>query len=396
MRFFARLLEITTLASAALLSACGGGGGGGGGGLPVTDAGFLKLALTDAAACGYSQINVTVQKVRVHTSASAADSDPGWWEVVLSPAQKVDLLTLTNGAVLELGQVQLPVGTYQQLSLVLDSSTPLANSVVPIVTGTETALALTAGSQSTLKIPVSIAVVKDQVSDYVVDFDACNSVLRLSGTSSYELRARLSTIQRLSTTGQRVTGFVAPTLASTTISLQQGGAIVRSTTPDAAGHFVLYPAPVGTYDLVVSALGDVPAVVTNVPVSATASTDINTVGTPIDPPSSPVVHTIHGSVSTGTTPVDARVAIVKRYNGGPDVTIAGAPVDGTTGALLYTVPTLAPVRAPYVPGLAPLVFSPDNTPPTGAFTVVVTAKGTTQSQVVDATSTDPAVSFTFP
>ena len=100
MRSFARFLEITTLASAALLSACGGGGGGGGsGGLPVTDAGFLKVALTDAAACGYSQINVTVQKVRVHTSATAADSDPGWWEVVLSPAPKVDLLTLSNGAV---------------------------------------------------------------------------------------------------------------------------------------------------------------------------------------------------------------------------------------------------------------------------------------------------------
>jgi hypothetical protein len=116
MSLLARFLNVAAVASAALLSACGGGGGGGGGGgTPVTDAGSIKVALTDAAACGYNQINVTVQKVRFNASATAADGDAGWWEVVLSPAQKVNLLTLTNGAVLELGQVQVPVGTYQQL-----------------------------------------------------------------------------------------------------------------------------------------------------------------------------------------------------------------------------------------------------------------------------------------
>jgi hypothetical protein len=400
MRLLARLLEIATLASAALLSACGGGGGSGGGGIPVTDAGFLKVALTDAAACGYNQINVTVQKVRAHTSATAADSDPGWWEVVLSPAPKVDLLTLTNGTVLELGQVQLPVGTYQQLSLVLaanDATTPLANSVVPVgPTPTETPLATPAGLQSGLKIPVSIAVTKDQISDYVIDFDACNSVLRLGASGSYNLSPRIAAIQRLSATGQRVTGFVATTLApsSTRISLQQAGTVVRTTNPDATGRFVLYPVPTGTYDLVISALAVVPAVVTNVPVTATASTDVNTVGTPIDPPPSPI-RTISGTVITNTTPIDARVAIVKKYTGGPNVTMFGAPADATTGFLAYTVSTAAPVRAPYVAGITPLVFSPDNTAPTGRYTVVVTAKGTVQSTDVDATSTDPVVSFTF-
>ena len=82
--------------AAALLVACGGGGGGGGssggGGGVITDAGILKLAITDAPACGYDRINVTVQKVRVHPSSTAADADPGWSEVVLAPAQRIDLL----------------------------------------------------------------------------------------------------------------------------------------------------------------------------------------------------------------------------------------------------------------------------------------------------------------
>ncbi len=107
MSLAARFIKIAAVCTAALLSACGGGGGGGGtsggggggGGGTITDAGTLKVALTDAPACGYNQINVTVQKVRVHQSATAADGDPGWSEIVLSPPQRIDLLSLTNGNV---------------------------------------------------------------------------------------------------------------------------------------------------------------------------------------------------------------------------------------------------------------------------------------------------------
>ena len=58
--------------------------------------------------------------------------------------------------------------------------------------------------------------------------------------------------------------------------------------------------------------------------------------------------------------------------------------------------TAAPVRAPYVAGITPLVFSPDNTQPTGRYTVTATALGATKSTDVDATTNDPVVSFTFP
>src|ERR1700756_4876606 len=85
-----------------------------GGGIPVStsgtttptsgDSGTLRLAMTDAPACGYDAVNVTVVKVRVHQSSTATDSDPGWSEVVLSPAKRLDLLSLTNGVLFELGQ----------------------------------------------------------------------------------------------------------------------------------------------------------------------------------------------------------------------------------------------------------------------------------------------------
>jgi hypothetical protein len=36
--------------------------------------------------CGYDQVNVPIDKVRVNQSATAADTDPGWSEIVLNPA----------------------------------------------------------------------------------------------------------------------------------------------------------------------------------------------------------------------------------------------------------------------------------------------------------------------
>jgi hypothetical protein len=403
MSFLARFSKIAALATAALVAACGGGGGGGGGstgGGPIVDAGILKVAMTDAPACGYEKVNVTVQKVRVHQSSTAAAGDPGWSEVVLVPPQRVDLLTLMNGVVVELGQVTLPVGKYRQLSVVLaanDATSPLANSVTPLAQ-TERALGAPASLQGGLTIPVDIDIVKDQITDVVVDFDACNSVLRLGATGNYDLSPRLSVVRRLSATGQRITGWVSTTLdpSTTRISAQSAGAVVRATSPDSTGRFVLYPLPAGTYDVVISGLGRVPAVITGVPASDTASTDLNTAATAINPPAS-TTHTAQGTVNTGATPVDARVTIVKKYTGGPNVVIAGAPVDANTGNLAYTLSTGAAVRAPFVANNGALNFSADPAAPTGLYTIVVTSGGVSKSADVDVTTGDPGpASFTFP
>jgi len=283
--------------------------------------------------------------------------------------------------------------------LVNDASSPLANAVTP-VGQTERPLATPAALQSGLKIPVDIDVAKDQISDYVIDFDACNSVLRVGATGNYNLSPRYSVVQRAPGVVQRVTGYVSTTLDPTTtrISVQTNGTTVptvwRSTVPDATGRFVLYPVPAGSYNLVISSPDRVPAIVTGVPVTATGSTDVSTQAEPINPPTAAVQHGIIGTVSTGTTPVDARVAIVKSYSTGQNVVIAGAPADASTGALAYTVAGGAAVRAPF--SALPLVFSADSAAPTGLYTVAVTSGGATKTQTADATTSDPQLTFTFP
>ncbi|HET7525430.1 MAG TPA: DUF4382 domain-containing protein, partial [Burkholderiaceae bacterium] len=144
---------------AGLLAACGGGGGEG--------IGTMRLSLTDAPACGYDNVWVTVQKVRVHRSATANDNDAGWSEVVLATPKRVDLLTLTNGALEPLGQTQLPAGTYTQMRLVLAPNTasdPLANSIKP-TGGSETALTTPSGAQSGLKMNIDLTIQPDTVAD---------------------------------------------------------------------------------------------------------------------------------------------------------------------------------------------------------------------------------------
>ena len=65
--------------SVPLIAACGGGG-------QTSDNGTIRYALTDAPSCGYDSVNVTVQKIRIHQSSTAAETDGGWSEVVLNPA----------------------------------------------------------------------------------------------------------------------------------------------------------------------------------------------------------------------------------------------------------------------------------------------------------------------
>jgi hypothetical protein len=74
--------------------------------------------MTDAPACGYDHVYVTVNKIRVHQSASADGAAAGWSELSI-PVQRNDLLSLNNGVLQDLGS--LPVGTYQQVRLVLAS-----------------------------------------------------------------------------------------------------------------------------------------------------------------------------------------------------------------------------------------------------------------------------------
>ena len=172
-----RLLSTLALLAGTLLAACGGGGGSDAGATPdaggnpsSSGVGSLQLSLTDAPAC-YEQVNVTVERIRIHRSADAADDDGGWSELVLHPSRRVDLTRLTNGRLEGLGRVTLPAGTYTQMRLVLADNTnadPLANSVKPYG-GAEVPLKTPSGQQSGLKLKLDVVVPEGQVAHLVLE-----------------------------------------------------------------------------------------------------------------------------------------------------------------------------------------------------------------------------------
>lgn len=380
------------IAASALLVACGSGGGGGG-----AESGTLRIALTDRPACGYDAVFVTIQKVRVHQSGTAGESDAGWSEVVLQPAKRVDLMTLQNGVLAELGQTPLPTGKYTQLRLVLaanDATTPMANSVIP-TGGTETPLTTPSALQTGLKLNVNIDVEADKLADFVLDFEACRSVVKRGNSGEYNLKPVVSVTPRIFT---GIVGFVHIDLAAgtTEVSAQQDGVVKKSTTPDATGKFVLGPIADGNYDIVVSAAGRATATVVSVPASSLANTVLNDATLPINPPVS-VTQTASGTVTItpAVSPIDAVVVARKIYTGGPTVEVAGGPVDGDTGAFSYVLPSGAPVKSAFV---SPLSFAADTASPTGNYTLVATAGALApKSLVVNLTTADVAgANFAFP
>jgi hypothetical protein len=373
---------------AAGLAACGGGGDGS---ASVAGSGTLRLALTDAPACGYDAVNVTVQKIRVNQNGGASDNDTGWSEIVLNPAKRMDLLKLTNGVLDELGQTPLPTGKYTQLRLVLaenDNARPLANSVVP--TGSaEVALKTPSGQQSGVKTNINIDIAANKMADFVLDFDACKSVVVAGGSGQYLLKPVVTVIPRYVS---GVAGFVNTATANTSVSLQQGGVVVKATTPDSAGKFLLQPVAPGSYTLVLTAPGRTTAVVTSVAVATDTVTSMNASGTPFALPVSATANV------NGNAPADTLVHVLQPLTSGISVEVAGRFVNATSGNYAYALPVNAPLVAPYVAASTLLAFTAD-TAAAGKYTLKASLSGFTDKTVALAPLASGATvtsNFSFP
>jgi hypothetical protein len=389
-----RALSVT---AALVLAACGGSDSAP---APVTpSAGTIRVALTDMPACDYDEVNVTVEKVRVHQSASASDNSAGWSEVVVNPAKRVNLLTLTNGVLEELGSTQLEAGHYQQLRLALSNNTPaapFANSVVP-TGGTETPLDTPNAQQSGLKMNANITVAANQLADVVLDFHACDSVVATGQTNRYILKPVLSILPRV-TSGLAVEGYVAGAMASgsTSVSLQKEGVVARATVPDANGKFLLSPVPAaGTYDLVITAAGRVTSVVTAVPVTTTGKTVINSSSAPIDPAISATRKASGNVTTTGSAAIPDATVHALQASGTPKIEVIARPINADTGAYTFNLPVAAPVKTAYVAGATTLTFAPESAAAAKYTLEARVPTKPTQTASIDLTSADVVTPFMF-
>lgn len=370
------------------LIACGGGGGG----APST--GTLKLAMTDAPACGYDHVYVTVNKIRVHQSATADGTELLGWSELSIPAQRIDLLSLTNGVLQELGSLPLPAGNYQQVRLVLadnpanpSTANPLANALVLSGSADEVPLSTPSAQQSGFKLKARFDVQSGQVADMVLDFDACRSIVKAGGSGRYNLKPVVAVIPRLTTA---IEGYVDPSIAPhVVVSTRDPDNNLRATVPNpTTGKFTLAYLPENThYTVVVAGQNLTTAAVTNVPVSrATGVTVLNTAQTAIWPAALAMAD-VAGVVSNSANALltDAQVSARQTLSTGQVLEVASTGVDVTSADYRMSLPLAAAVKAPYVQG-AVLNFSTDSMV-AGRYNVTGTAAGyTTQS-------TDPVLNL---
>lgn len=387
-----RILLMAFVAS--VLAACGGGDDSATTTSTTSAKGTLSVKLTDAPATAYEEVWVTIDEVRIHRSDSAEEGDGGWETLDVGdgvlPLQ-VDLLTLRNGVLASLGDVELEAGQYSQIRLVLaenpaNGNGELANYVVVRVdeTTTEThALTTPSAQQSGLKLIHPFEVPEGETVELVLDFDAARSVVKAGKSGKYLLKPTIAVIPTVvgdvvvnSEVAGAFEGDDLALAAGAGVSLQSVDAdgkvtVVRAGVVEADGTWNLTPVPAGSgYNLVVTQPGFRTAVLTGIDV---AEGEVLAVPSfPLDPLGGDDVEVAaNTALVEGTVDPDAAVTVqaLNRLDAGNAVEVAFATVAEGEGGFAMTLPALAPTVAPYVAGEAP-VFTPMGDPALYDFVVV--------------------------
>ncbi len=355
----AAALAATTL----LVAACGGGGSG-------SREGALAVRLTDGQSCSYKEVFVTIEGVRVHRSASAADGDGGWEELVLATPLRIDLMTLRNGVFENLGTLPLEAGDYQQVRLVLAANAgggaPFANQLT-LEDDSVVALRTPSAQQSGLKLNVHMTIEPGETAELVLDFDPCKSVVMAGNSGMYLLKPVI--------TGyfEEVSAIRGSVAAGAFVSAQVDGEVVKSTVADENGVFVLWPMVAGSYDVVVAAPALANAALTDVVIPDDDTTiEVGALAVPANTGSIEVP----GSVTADADLV--AVVAARQAVGGTTIEVAsqtlGVEADTSTG-FSFTLAAGAPVSLPWVSGTAGYTFTAGAPDATADYTITAAADG---------------------
>ncbi|MDH5668002.1 MAG: DUF4382 domain-containing protein [Nitrospira sp.] len=372
------------------LVALGCGSEGGGGGTPVARPGTVSVSLTDAPACGYEAVVVTVKEVRIHQSSTENDQNAaGWKDITLDPPRSINLLELndptqTSLGLDYLGETQVTAGHYTQLRLVLEENKgndPLMwSNYIVLESGDPNThdpserikLGTPSGIQTGIKLIHQFTVGSGQRVDLLFDFDACHSIVQ-TGSGKYKLKPVIKVIP-YELNG--IEGFVDASLVGqhVIVSAQDGGEVIRavvpnsSTDPDFRGKFFLPRLDPGSYDVVITADNHATTVITEVPVQTeTSVTHISTNATPFHLADSSM-QSVDGTVTLD--PADDEGLVIVKAKQTLELTppvvvtvkslVAAVVGGGSAGDYQFNMmlPTGAPAVAPY--SLIPPAIAPDS------------------------------------
>jgi hypothetical protein len=265
--------------------------------------GMVNVTVSDPPSCmppngQFTHVFVTIRSVQANIDPNASDDSPGWQELapqLVSQPKQIDLFSepQTTCILAQLGSASLPVGSYQQIRLLLISNTPDAGSALPannacanngfncvvLEDASIHELQLSSQANTGLKIPPGqivggpLQVTAGQSVDLNIDFNACASIVH-EGNGKFRLKPTL-TAGQVSANNSGISGKVvdsvtkAPIAGSVQVAIEQRDStgidrILMQAAVDGSGNFNFCPLPTGMFDIVVVGIG--PA---NVPYNAT-------------------------------------------------------------------------------------------------------------------------------
>lgn len=253
----------------------------------VNDSGMSNISIKLVDDPGdFDNVFIDVQDVMVKVNDDS-DGDQGW--VSLDPINTgvYDLLDLTGGVnVLLVDDFQIPSGMLNQIRLVLGED----NTVV--IDGETFPLNTPSAQQSGLKIQVNQVLEPNFTYNFILDFDADESIVIAGNSGNINLRPVIRASAEISS--GIIEGAVNPFDFQVTASVMVGDEEV-STYIDDAGNFALFGVPAGTYTLTLTPdpeSGYIPTIIENVEV---VNGQITNVGI-VDLDMAPVVGSITGTV----------------------------------------------------------------------------------------------------
>jgi uncharacterized membrane protein len=215
----------------------------------------MSMKLTDDPA-NYDAVYIDIQQIGITMTGKS--------ELMLTPARRgiYSLLTFKNGMDTLLLTTSIPVGTIEQIRMVLGSN----NSVV--VGGVSYPLSTPSAQESGLKLNFNTTITANESYTIWTDFDAGKSIVK-TGNGNYKLKPVIRAYSAL--TNGKIEGHVLPSVALATV-YAINGTDTASAIPGADGYFVISGLATGAYQLVVS-----PAVTTYVSYSASVNVNYGTI-----------------------------------------------------------------------------------------------------------------------
>jgi hypothetical protein len=276
--------------------ACGGGGGGG-----TTATGAATVSLTDAPG-DYDHVYVTVMDIWFHARDTAGPDDAGWRKTPLAAPVTVDLIALSNGVIGSpiWSNIVLPVGTYQQIRLILaGTEDTLADSAKTAMSGASLKYnneIVVGANEYALRVPDAhhgirlggtFQITAGGLLRLAIDIDAGHDVVDIqrNGLTEYVLKPSLAYCD-LDDAGA-IIGSIDPVSAATNTTsshfvikaeqvndpLNPQYHVIRRWTSvnPLTGKFVLYPLKPGVYDIVLRGIGYQTVIIKGVPVYKTTT-----------------------------------------------------------------------------------------------------------------------------